>query len=299
MRPFHRVSLIILLAGGMIVAAIGLERYYVTPLVEQSRLRSEPSEAGDELPPECLKELASMESSTAEASSARGNQLDERVARNPAPPEPSSRQEGPMLAGDSIAARPIAATMRGEPPISTSRVSASEPRELPARLVTMFIAVVEEPSPQAARDLLPAADLMDLMRRLRSDDADERAQARSELRRRGFGEVDLELARQLFSPDAEARKQLARTVPRLESVDASRWLMWLVLDPDPEVRMAAITTLATTGDPGLLDRVEAIAAKDGDARIQSLAQQIAKQRDMAAARGEPTQRTGSAANPLR
>ncbi len=58
--------------------------------------------------------------------------------------------------------------------------------------------------------------------------------------------------------------------------------MWLAADPQPDVRRAAMTMLATTGDPGLLDRVEALARKDTDEQIQALADQIAKQRDLAA-----------------
>ncbi len=103
--------------------------------------------------------------------------------------------------------------------------------------------------------------------------------------RRGFSEVDLELARQLFSPDAEIRKQLARAVPRLASVDAAQWLMWLALDPQTDVRLAAVGTLATTGDPALLDRVEALARKDRDPQVQALAEQIAKQREISSSRG--------------
>ena len=138
-------------------------------------------------------------------------------------------------------------------------------------------------------DPLKSVDVLDLMRRLRADDGDQRAEARRELVRRGFSEVDLELARQLFSPDVETRKRLARSVPRLSSVDAAQWLMWLALDPQPEVRLASLTTLATTGDPVLLDRVEALARSDHDPQIQSLADQIAKQRILASSRGDSTE----------
>jgi hypothetical protein len=134
-------------------------------------------------------------------------------------------------------------------------------------------------------DSLKSVDVLDLMRRLRSDDETSRWSARRELVRRGFSEVDLELARQLFDPDAAARKQLALAVPRLASINAARWLMWLAADPQPEVRIAAITTLATTGDPALLDRVEALARKDSDPRIQAIADQIAKQHDLSTSRG--------------
>ena len=57
--------------------------------------------------------------------------------------------------------------------------------------------------------------------------------------------------------------------------------MWLAADPQPEVRLAAMTTLATTGDPALLDRVEALARNDREPQIQLLAAQIAKQCELA------------------
>ena len=131
------------------------------------------------------------------------------------------------------------------------------------------------------------------MRRLRSDGETQRPTPAASCSASGeaSSEVDLEFARQLFSPDIAARKQLAMAVPRLASVDAARWLMWLAADPQPEVRRAAITTLATTGDPGLLERVEDMARKDSDEQVQALADQIAKQRELALHPG--------GANPLR
>jgi hypothetical protein len=55
------------------------------------------------------------------------------------------------------------------------------------------------------------------------------------------------------------------------------------------VRLLAVSTLATTGDPALLDTVEALARQDRDPQIQALAGQIAKQRELASKRGDPTE----------
>jgi hypothetical protein len=132
---------------------------------------------------------------------------------------------------------------------------------------------------------LAADDAIDLMRRLRNEDQALSAAARRELLRRGFTDVELELARQLVDPDPVVRKQLAQAVPRLQSIDAAPWLMWLCHDSDAEVRMTAITLLATTGDMALLERVEAMARQDSDPRIRDLAEQIARQQSMAASRG--------------
>jgi hypothetical protein len=188
------------------------------------------------------------------------------------------------LASGSDTARPISAVQSAEWNAPAARLPARAAAARPARTTTLPVSV-EEPLPIKSIDTFKAADVLELMRRLRSDSEVERTTAGRELLRRGFSEVDLELARQLFSSDAEVRKQLALAVPRLASVDAARWLMWLAADPQPEVRLAAITTLATTGDPSLLDRVEALARKDSDPRVQAVADQIAKQRELAASRG--------------
>lgn len=114
------------------------------------------------------------------------------------------------------------------------------------------------------------------MRQLRSEEGGIARRARSRLIERGFSEVQLQLARQLFHPDPAARIQLARTLPGLRSIDARPWLMWLAKDEEANVRLAAITLLATTGDPELLSEVVRLAERDLDPRIQAQAAQIAE-----------------------
>jgi hypothetical protein len=260
------------------------------------------------LPSACLDELAALENSFSAGSglagsssasesrpqSGRDNEL--RVLPDPAYPSRVDREyaiaEVParLPGGSDAAAHPIAAVQSAEWNPPAAQPLRQAPAARPIHTATLPV-TVEEPVPSESLDSLKAVDVLDLMRRLRSDVETMRAPARRELLRRGFSEVDLELARQLFSPDVAARKQLALAVPRLASVDAARWLMWLAADPQPEVRIAAITTLATTGDPALLARVEGLARSDSDEQVKAIADQIAKQRDLANSRGS--------ANPLR
>ncbi len=309
MRFYQQILLVLALTLGMIAAGVAWERFYVSPLVEQAQRKPDPPGfATDDLPAACLEELSTMESSSTAMDSRADKPL---VAGKELPGEPWSVAGGNVLrsgskppatqiqAADSApsvaltegdaAARPIQQAQSAEwnaplaGPAAELRIGGQSPGE------TLRISAAETMRQNDARDALKAIDALDLMRRLRADDGDQRAEARRELLRRGFSEVDLELARQLFSPDVEIRKQLARAVPRLSSVDAAQWLMWLALDPQPEVRLAAVSTLATTGDPALLDRVEALARKDRDPQIQVLAEQIAKQRELASKRGDSTE----------
>jgi len=120
------------------------------------------------------------------------------------------------------------------------------------------------------------AETVDLMRQLHSGNQVLAVEAETELMRRGFRPVDLELARQLFDPDPEVRKRLARMLPKLRSIDPVPWLLQLGRDRDSEVRMTAIGLMATTGDPALLEQIEQIAQRDPDPRIQRQARHIAE-----------------------
>jgi len=309
MRAYRQIILVAVLTTLLIAAGVGWMRCYLSPLAEEAVGKSEPrDEMSGDLPAACLDELAAMDSNSvapALTDSMRSSR-DPRIAEHgnvlrlrsetDANEEAASHATARMtadgknrLAGRDeyergAAGRPIAAVQSVEWDAPTTEPSAQVSSARSAHTATLPVSV-EEPVQSQPLDSSKTADVLDLMRRLRSDTDSERTSARRELLRRGFSEVDLELARQLFSPDIEVRKQLAAAVPRLASVDASRWLMWLAADPQPDVRCAAITTLATSGDPALLDRVEAMARRDADSQIQALAGQIRKQRDLATSRG--------------
>jgi hypothetical protein len=316
MQCYQRILCVAGLTVGFIIAGIAWERLCMSPLVKQAQREPDPPDsATDDLPAECLAELSAMELAStglnqhaptrlAATSAAPGKSLPPETG-NPSQPRNSANQatmqihvsDGlpPALIDQNANARPIQRAQSAEWAEPAAR-SAADPwggRRSSAAATLPASAEVTTPR-NGPVDFLKSVDALDLMRRLRADDGDQRTEARRELTRRGFSEVDMELARQLFSPDAEARKQLAQTVPRLSSVDAAQWLMWLAQDPQPEVRLAAISTLATTGDPALLDRVEALARSDRDPQIQVQAEQIRKQRGMAAARGGGTETLGRA-----
>ncbi len=313
---YRRILSVAVLSIVFVAAGVGWVRCYLSPLAEHAaRKPGRADDAADDLPSACLDELATMEYATGtshatsnaiagttrpggeasyqpysstgrntlrDASADRSSYAARNIPSNETTDDSAIAPE--RLADDGDAARPISAVKSAEWNAPAARSQARAAAARPARTTTLPVSVVES-LPIKSFDTLKAADVLDLMRKLRSDSDSERAPARQELLRRGFSEVDLELARQLFSPDTEVRKQLALAVPRLASVDAARWLMWLAADPQPQVRLAAITTLATTGDPSLLDRVETMARKDSDERVQAVADQIAKQHDLAASRG--------------
>jgi hypothetical protein len=296
MRVYQAILLVVFLTIGMISAGIAWERFYVSPRIEEDQQKPDSRNiVSDELPAECLEELSmrmGQPSKTAES-----------LVSVKATPEGPSRGDGAVRPGNG--ANQVATHIEVEEPSPSLMPNDAVARPLQKarsaeydELMVQSAADLRHGRPRAApgspenaprrigaEDAPKSDDALELMRRLRSDDSDQRAEARRSLVRRGFSEVDLELARRLLSPDAETRVQLAREVQRLSSVDAARWLMWLAQDPDTEVRLAAISTLATTGDPSLLERVEALARNDRDPQIKALADQIRKQHDLEANRG--------------
>ncbi len=314
MRVYQRVLLVAVLTLGMIAAGIVWERFYVAPLVEQARRKPDPPDTlADDLPPECLEELATMGQPAADinpfsgrsAATERSLAAAKEASSEPSPttsdnvlrPGTSSNRmamhveveddaRSPAQVAHDATARPhhhVRSAEWTEPVTEPPPGHRSQPETLPGSAAQSLLH-------DNARDGLKTVDVLDLMRRLRADDGNQRTEARRELLRRGFSEVDLELARRLFSPDPEARKQLARELPKLSSVDAVQWLWWLALDAQPEVRVVAVSMLATTGDPALLDRVENLARNDHDPQVQALADQIAKQRELSEKQGDAMKR---------
>jgi hypothetical protein len=121
-------------------------------------------------------------------------------------------------------------------------------------------------------------DTVALMRELHSLDRPTVEAAAAELARRKFTPLLLDLARRLFDPDDEVRLNLARALPGMPGVDATPWLLWLARDGDAEVRLTALTLIATSGDPSLLEQVEQLAQDDPDPRIQERADRVSRQR---------------------
>lgn len=116
--------------------------------------------------------------------------------------------------------------------------------------------------------------LREVMERLHDKDPTIAAAAVEELAFRGLSEIEVALARQFTSPDTNVRRQLVDALPRAPGVDGRPWLFWLAEDSDAEVRLAALTVLATATDPNTHRRVLELALRDRDCRIAILAKQL-------------------------
>jgi hypothetical protein len=100
--------------------------------------------------------------------------------------------------------------------------------------------------------------------------------AAAELKRRGLSPRLVELGKRLTDPDPKERRHWAELLPRMSGIDAKPWLLWLSHDQDPDVRLAVVTLMATSGDPDMLNRVSQMGRDDDDPRIQAQAARFAE-----------------------
>jgi len=114
-----------------------------------------------------------------------------------------------------------------------------------------------------------------IMRQLHSPRASVVAQARDELRARGFSPTHLRLAESLFHWDVAVRRQVVDALPTISGINPVPWLLALARDSHADVRLAALSVLATTGNELVLAEVRRLATPDTDARIQRLAERLA------------------------
>lgn len=184
----------------------------------------------------------------------------------PAADEPS--EAGPRLSTPGELFLP-----EGVRSLSATRMipRAPRPRTLPEAISDSSAGTEDDLEPDEEFDGLETAVLM---RWLQSAGAATAAGAEAALRRRGFTDIQIELARRLFDADPDVRIQLARTLPKLASIDPAPWLLWLSRDPHAEVRVAAIGLMATTNDPALHDRIRQMAREDSDAAVQHIARRL-------------------------
>ncbi len=119
----------------------------------------------------------------------------------------------------------------------------------------------------AAAQLLTDLGKLEIMRLLHDPDDAVATRAASELRRRGFSQNQLGLARRLTTLDQKDRLDFANALPSMTGVDVRPWLLWLSLDESAPVRAAAISLMATSTDPQLLRRIRELANTERNPEI--------------------------------
>jgi hypothetical protein len=95
-----------------------------------------------------------------------------------------------------------------------------------------------------------------------------------ELARRGLTPLSKEFVRPLLSDAIADRIQLVHNIMEVAGIDAKPWLTLLADDKEADVRLEAVTVMATSKDPELIEKAWQAALHDHDPRIASLAERL-------------------------
>lgn len=202
--------------------------------------------------------------------------------------EPASAPPAPL----KVSARPLADLSFVEPPMPVA-----VPRRLPeqtnnalrpqeedlqqAASAPTTGPVIDVPSPQDVRiNARAMREMSDQALVAKADESTsaEATAARQALRERGFSDGVLELTRQLESLSPRERRDALDRAAQLPPTDARKVLRWFVADEDAEVRLQALTILATTGDPKLAELARERAVEDADPRVAAFASELMRTR---------------------
>ncbi|MCH7753087.1 MAG: hypothetical protein IH898_13165 [Planctomycetes bacterium] len=185
-------------------------------------------------------------------------------------------------------AQPLESTLAPSPtedPLSTEDLSLSGNASLSVKVLQPQTpppptTIIEVPTPlemQRRLNEFRGMSTDSLLARLPRSDKFVAGAIRTALGERGMQDAELEMVARTKSPDVADRLRLVEEVSALPAASARRLLRLLLSDDSGEVRLRALTILATTNDPGLAELARAIAVRDEDPRVAELASRLLRQ----------------------
>lgn len=97
---------------------------------------------------------------------------------------------------------------------------------------------------------------------------------RSVLEDRGMVDAEIDLRLKLSISEADERLRFVDDVSRLPTTSASRTFRWLLGDESSEIRLRALTALATTRLPDVVEIAREVAINDDDPRVANFASEL-------------------------
>ena len=137
--------------------------------------------------------------------------------------------------------------------------------------------VVDVPNPREMEELeqeLRQYTTDKLLIRLRKARYFEAGLLRRVLGKRGYSEAEVSLMLRLQSPDVAERLQLVEDASTLSATATRRLLRRLLEDDHGDVRLRALTALATTNSPEIVEVARELALQDDDPRVAELASRL-------------------------
>jgi hypothetical protein len=141
--------------------------------------------------------------------------------------------------------------------------------------------VVASPAQPIAIDPWAKIDSRLLLDRWLAVGGTPKLQIARELERRGFGTLRADVVRLAVSNDTSGRVQLVHDLLDLPGAGTKAWLLLFADDANAEVRLAAVTVMATSNDAQVLEKAWQVALHDRDPRIAGLADRLRDRRGAA------------------
>jgi hypothetical protein len=188
------------------------------------------------------------------------------------PPRTALKETAPP---SNFTAGASAAPLRAEPLSPAPRSQSRAERGKPDLKFASPIPVVDGPVVKPAADPWSQIASRSMLERwVATPDGNSKNQLERELQKRGFGSLRSDLVRVALSNDTPGRLQLINDLTSTPGVGAKAWLALLAEDANADVRLAAVTLMATSNDNQLLEKAWQVALHDQDPRIASLAEQL-------------------------
>ena len=116
---------------------------------------------------------------------------------------------------------------------------------------------------------LETLDDQSVMKWLGSPHTAMRQKARDELQSRGFGETEMTIATQIAAGDVPTRLAMIDAISRSGQIDPRPWLFMLLGDDNRQVKLRAISVLATMKDAYVDQRLQKQLAEEPDTTVAS------------------------------
>jgi hypothetical protein len=130
-----------------------------------------------------------------------------------------------------------------------------------------------------ASDPIAGMDSRELLRKWFASENGDRQLIERELSRRGYGTLSKALVQQFFSEKPQDRMRLIDNVLAQPGGGSEAWLLLLAGDSDPDVRLFAVTFMATSNNTALVEKAWQVAIRDHDPRVADLAGRLREKRE--------------------
>ncbi len=135
-----------------------------------------------------------------------------------------------------------------------------------------------ETDQNSTSNVLGTYSTRELFERWRTTAGDDHRDIEQQLASRGFKHLAPPIIEQYLSDELAVRLKIVDTVTKQARGDVRPWLFLLAEDDDAEVRLLAVTVMATSDDRTLIEKAWQISIRDRDPRIADLATHLRDRR---------------------